>query len=345
MHLEELNYHLPEELIAQEPTRERGASRLFVAARDGSREPVHTTFDHLPGLLRPGDVLVLNRTRVVPARLLAQRDDGLEVEVLFIRETGDGRFAAWVRPLKKLRPGDELRLSDGAAICFVERGGEREGIFESAAPMGVFDLLDAFGHVPLPPYIQRDDVPADRERYQTVFAREPGSVAAPTAGLHFDDAMLARLAAAGVVVCTLVLHVGPGTFQPLDNDTLEENRLHAEPFTIDASTLASIAAARSEERRIVAVGTTVTRALETTAARGWLDDAPEDRRGETDLFIHPGYSFQVVDALITNFHLPRSSLLALVCAFAGTAQALAWYRDAVAREYRFFSYGDAMFIA
>jgi len=346
MHLEELDYELPERLIAQEPARERAASRLLVCARDGSRDPVHTTFDHLPEFLRAGDVLVLNRTRVVPARLIAHRGDGLEVEVLFIRETSGGRFAAWVRPLKKLRPGDELRLSESAAIRFVERGEEREGIFAPAeAGARVLDLLEAHGHVPLPPYIHRADVSVDRERYQTVFAREPGSVAAPTAGLHFDDAMLARLAAAGVDVRPLVLHVGPGTFQPLDHDVLEENRLHAEPFTIDASLLAAIAAAKNDKRRVIAVGTTATRALETIAARGWLDEAPADRQGETDLFIHPGHEFRVVDALLTNFHLPKSSLLALVCAFAGTERVLAWYREAVAREYRFFSYGDAMFVA
>ncbi len=317
-----------------------------MAARDGSRAAVHSTFDHFPEFLRAGDVLVLNRTRVVPARLLARRDDGLEVEVLFIRETGGGRFAAWVRPLKKLRPADVLRLSNDAAIRFVERGSEREGIFELLDPdTPVLDLLHAHGHIPLPPYIQRGDAPADRERYQTVFAREPGSVAAPTAGLHFDDAMLARLADAGVEVRSLVLHVGPGTFQPLDHDVLEENRLHAEPFTIDATTLAAIAAAKSEGRRVIAVGTTTVRTLEACARHGWFAAPFQDRRGETDLFIYPGYSFQVVDALLTNFHLPKSSLLALVCAFAGTRPTLALYQDAVARGYRFFSYGDAMFIA
>ncbi|MDH4037027.1 MAG: tRNA preQ1(34) S-adenosylmethionine ribosyltransferase-isomerase QueA [Candidatus Krumholzibacteria bacterium] len=346
MRLDELDYHLPDELIAQGPARERGASRLLVRARDGSRETVHTTFDHLPEFLRAGDVLVLNRTRVVPARLLARRDDGLDVEVLFIREAGDGRFAGWVRPLKKLKPGDELRLSDTAAIRFVGRGEEREGIFEVLdAGVRVLDLLDAHGHVPLPPYIRRGDEGADRDRYQTVYAKEPGSVAAPTAGLHFNDLMLRRVLDMGVDVQTLVLHVGPGTFQPLDHDVLEENRLHAEPFTIDASTLASIAAARSEKRRVIAVGTTVARTLETIAARGWIAEPAVDRSGETDLFVYPGYSFQVVDALLTNFHLPKSSLLALVCAFAGTRPTLALYQDAVARGYRFFSYGDAMFIA
>lgn len=345
MRLDELDYDLPAHLIAQEPARERTASRLLVASRDGSREAVHTTFDHLPEFLRAGDVIVLNRTRVVPARLAARRDDGLEVEVLFIRETGDGRFAAWARPLKKLHAGDVLRLSEGVAIRFVARAEEREAIFEPVdAGAAIIDVLEAFGHVPLPPYIHRADAAGDRERYQTVYAREPGSVAAPTAGLHFDDAMLARIAASGVDLCTLVLHVGPGTFQPLDHDVLEDNRLHGEAFSIPADVPAAILAAKERGGRVIAVGTTVTRALETAAARGWLE-APSNHGGTTDLFIRPGYRFAVVDALLTNFHLPRSSLLALVCAFAGTERVIQLYGEAVAREYRFFSYGDAMFLA
>ncbi|HEU4364410.1 MAG TPA: tRNA preQ1(34) S-adenosylmethionine ribosyltransferase-isomerase QueA [Candidatus Krumholzibacteria bacterium] len=346
MHLDELDYELPERLIAQEPARERTASRLLVASRDGSREAVHTTFDHLPEFLRAGDVLVLNRTRVVPARLVGRRDDGLEGEVFFLRELEDGRFAAWVRPLRKLRPGDVLHVAEGAAVRYVARAGEREGIFETTdAARSVMGLLDAFGHVPLPPYIHRADAGADRERYQTVFAREPGSVAAPTAGLHFDREMLDRIADSGVDVREIVLHVGPGTFQPLEHEVLEDNRLHAEPLAIDAATLAAVAAAKRADRRVIAVGTTAARALETAAARGWLAGPAADRSGETDLFIRPGHRFQVVDALLTNFHLPRSSLLALVCAFAERERTLALYRDAVARGYRFFSYGDAMFIA
>jgi S-adenosylmethionine:tRNA ribosyltransferase-isomerase len=275
------------------------------------------------------------------------------VEVFFVRENGEGRFSAWARPLRKLRAGDVLRVADGVAIRYVARAGEREAIFEVEATGGVardgvsrvVGLLEAHGHVPLPPYIQRDDVPADRERYQTVFAREVGSVAAPTAGLHFDDALLARLTAAGVRVQSLVLHVGPGTFQPLQHDRLEDNRLHAESFEIDAATLSAVADARQTGRRVVAVGTTVTRVLETAGARGWLDPPHAAHVGETDLFIRPGHHFTVVDALLTNFHLPRSSLLALVCAFAGTGRTLALYTAAVADGYRFFSYGDAMFIA
>ncbi|HET6347536.1 MAG TPA: tRNA preQ1(34) S-adenosylmethionine ribosyltransferase-isomerase QueA, partial [Candidatus Krumholzibacteria bacterium] len=206
-------------------------------------------------------------------------------------------------------------------------------------------LLERCGHVPLPPYIHREDIDNDRERYQTVFAREPGSVAAPTAGLHFDQALLASLRAKGVQLAEITLHVGPGTFQPLFEETVEANHLHAEPVAVDAAVLREVALARREGRRVIAVGTTVTRTLEHAAREGWLDEAFENRSGETTLFLYPGARFLAVDALITNFHLPRSSLLMLVSAFMGTERTLAHYRDAIAREYRFFSYGDAMFIA
>ncbi len=346
MHLDDFSFHLPESLIAQEPAPVRTASRLMVVARTGDVPPIHATFDRLPEFLRAGDVLVVNRTRVVAARLSARRADGLVAEVFFVRSLAAGRFAAWVRPLRRLREGDTLDAGAGVRLRYDGRGDDREAIFEVVDPPGasVFDVLDRVGHVPLPPYVRRPDRDTDRERYQTVFAREPGSVAAPTAGLHFDDALLATLAARGVDVRSLLLHVGPGTFQPLENERVDANRLHAESFSIDASTLVAVAGARRSGRRVVAVGTTVTRALETAAARGWLE-APADRNGETELFITPGYEFRAVDALITNFHLPRSSLLVLVCAFMGRERALARYADAVERGYRFFSYGDAMLIA
>lgn len=345
MRLEEFSYPLPESLIAQEPALKRTASRLLVASRRGDAPARHATFDQLPEFLREGDVLVVNRTRVVPARLLALRDDGLEVEVFFVKALDERRFVAWARPLRKLRTGDVLRVGE-SAIRFTGRESEREARFEvTEADATVDQVVERFGHVPLPPYIRRADESKDRERYQTVFAREKGSVAAPTAGLHFDDALLAALQARGVEVRSLVLHVGPGTFQPLQHDEVEANHLASEAFEIDAETLAGVAAAKREGRRVVAVGTTATRALETAAARGWFDPPHEDRRGETDLFIYPGYEFRAVDALITNFHLPRSSLLVLVCAFVGTERALALYNEAVAKEYRFYSYGDAMFLA
>jgi S-adenosylmethionine:tRNA ribosyltransferase-isomerase len=342
--VDEFSYELPPALIAQAPAAERTASRLLVVSRRGDAPAGHAAFKDLPEFLRAGDVLVLNRTRVVPARLLARRDDGLEIEVFFVRKLGGARFGAWARPLRKLREGDLLRVA-GASIRYRGRENERDACFEieQGAEL-VEDLLEAVGHVPLPPYIHRADEPTDRERYQTVFARERGSVAAPTAGLHFDDALLATLATRGVDVRTLVLHVGPGTFQPLERDIVEENRLASEAFEIDAETLRAVAAAKREGRRVVAVGTTTTRVLETAARCGWLEPPFEDRRAETDLFVYPGFDFRAVDALVTNFHLPKSSLLMLVCAFLGTERTLAHYNEAVANGYRFYSYGDAMLI-
>ena len=341
----DFSFYLPDSLIAQEPARERTSSRLLVASRRGDDPPRHETFDKLPEWLRAGDVLVVNRTRVVPARMFARRDkDGLEFEVFFVRAHGEREFDAWVRPMRKLKAGDVLHVAE-ATIGYQGRENARDARFavESGANT-VDELLDKAGHVPLPPYIQRADVPGDRDRYQTVFARERGSVAAPTAGLHFDDALVCALSDRGVDVRELVLHVGPGTFQPLQHEIVEENRLASEAFEIDAETLRAIAEAKGEGRRVIAVGTTTTRVLETAALRGWLSEPYEDRRGETDLFIYPGFEFRAVDGLITNFHLPRSSLFMLVCAFVRTERALALYNEAVARKYRFYSYGDAMLL-
>jgi S-adenosylmethionine:tRNA ribosyltransferase-isomerase len=345
LRLDQFSYHLPESLIAQQPARERTASRLMVVSRRDSAAPArHETFASLPAFLRPGDVLVVNRTRVVPARMLARRDDDLEVEVFFVRAIDDTHFVAWARPLRKLHEGDLLRVGT-SNIRYRGRESEREARFEVASGAKTVDaLLDAAGHVPLPPYIRRGDEAEDRERYQTVFARERGSVAAPTAGLHFDDALLAALEQRGVDVRELVLHVGPGTFQPLQHDQVEENRLPSEAFAIDAATLQAVVQAKREKRRVVAVGTTTTRVLETASQRGWLEPPFEDRRGETDLFIYPGFEFRAIDGLVTNFHLPRSSLLILVCAFLGTERTLSFYNEAVACHYRYYSYGDAMLI-
>ena len=345
MRVDDFSYYLPESLIAQKPAPERTASRLLVAARAGDDPPHHETFSKLPELLRAGDVLVVNRTRVVPARLRARRDkDGLEIEVFFVRAHGEREFDAWARPMRKLKVGDVLHVGE-ATICYQHRENERDARFalETGATT-VDELLEKTGHVPLPPYIQRPDAHSDRDRYQTVFARERGSVAAPTAGLHFDDTLVDALRQRGVDVRDLVLHVGPGTFQPLPHSIVEENRLASEAFEIDADTLRAVADAKGDGRRVIAVGTTTTRVLETAAQRGWLQAPFEDRRGETDLFIYPGYEFRAIDGLITNFHLPRSSLFMLVCAFVRTERALALYNEAVARQYRFYSYGDAMLI-
>jgi S-adenosylmethionine:tRNA ribosyltransferase-isomerase len=345
MKVSEFSFDLPSELIAQEPASERTASRLLVVPRHGDASARHSTFANLPEFLRAGDVLVVNRTRVVPARMFGKRADGATFEVFFLSKRDEQHFMAWAKPGKKLRLGDALDVDGGGRVTFRGREGDRAALFEVDGRDSVDELLERSGHIPLPPYIHRADDGADRERYQTVFAREPGSVAAPTAGLHFDDALLASLRANGVHIAEITLHVGPGTFQPLFHEEVEANHLHAERFSIETGTLRDVTLAKREGRRVVAVGTTVTRTLEHAARQGWLEEPFRDRSGETDLFLYPGAAFHSVNALITNFHLPRSSLFMLVCAFMGAERALACYRDAIANGYRFFSYGDAMLIA
>lgn len=337
MRKSEFRYDLPPALIAKYPAEPRTASRLLVL--DGASGAWQDrTFADLPGLLRPGDLLVFNDTRVIPARLLGRKETGGRIEVLVERLLDAQRVLAQVHASKPPRPGSRLRFERGAQARVIERRGE---FFElTFEPEGALDVLERAGHVPLPPYIDRPDEPRDRARYQTVYARALGSVAAPTAGLHFDEPLLARLEAHGVELGFVTLHVGAGTFQPLHVEEVEQHRLHAEPLTVDARVCAQVNAAKAEGRRIIAVGTTVVRALETAGRSGRLVPFA----GETDIFIYPPYRFRIVDALITNFHLPESTLLMLVCAFAGTEPVLAAYRHAVESGYRFYSYGDAMFV-
>ncbi len=330
-------YDLPADLIAQQPAAARGASRLLYLDESGAC--LDGQFHDLPGRVRAGDVFVFNDTRVIPARLLGAKDTGGRVEVLIERIVNERRALAHLRASKPPKPGQALAFEGGISARVLGRSGEfYELAFDGDVPL--LDALERAGHIPLPPYIERADEPADRERYQTVYARAPGAVAAPTAGLHFDEAMLARLGALGVERAFVTLHVGAGTFQPLRGDAVEGQRLHAERIEVPEATCAIVNRARAEGRRIVAVGTTVVRALESAAHNGML----RPHGGETDIFIYPGYRFQIVDALITNFHLPESSLLMLVCAFAGTERVLAAYRHAVEKRYRFYSYGDAMFV-
>lgn len=344
MKLGDFDYELPESQVAQEALADRGASRLMVVPSDAA-PPVHATFRDLPDYLSDGDLLVVNESRVLPARLMMRRQSGGRVEALYLRHDGDDGLVAWVRPLGRLRPGEALTCEDGETVVRFDRVvGEREA--RVRVPGGdVIGLLERLGHVPLPPYIRRDDRADDRDRYQTVFARADGSVAAPTAGLHFDRHLLAELDSREIRCAPVVLHVGPGTFAPLEHDTVTDNELHSEVFSLCADTISRITRARSQGRRIIAVGTTVTRALESAHAMGWLEDPARDRCGATNLFIYPGYEFQVVDCLVTNFHLPQSSLLMLVCAFAGRERVLSCYREAVDSGYRFFSYGDAMLLS
>ncbi|MBI4720951.1 MAG: tRNA preQ1(34) S-adenosylmethionine ribosyltransferase-isomerase QueA [Chitinivibrionia bacterium] len=346
MRLLDFSYDLPDSLIAQEPLPERTGSRLMVVDRSsGARR--HEVFADAFRFMGNGDVLVVNRSRVVPARLFCKRATGGEVEVLFVGKLGEGAFRALLRPAGKIRIGETVEGANGRfSLRMMRRIAAREAELETAAGGGIDDILRDFGHVPLPPYISRPDRPGDRERYQTVYARENGSVAAPTAGLHFNETLLETLEAGGVQVLSVVLHVGPGTFLPLDEETVERNSRPAEACCIDGRAAAGLRRAKAEGRRIVAVGTTVTRVLESAYRSGHIQALGEHEEfcGETDLFIYPGFEFKVVDGLFTNFHLPRSSLLLLVSAFLGREKTLECYEEAVQRRYRFYSYGDAMLI-
>ena len=330
-------YELPEELIAQAPPERRGESRLLCL--DESGHVVDRRFTELPDLLREGDLLVLNDTRVIPARLYGQKNSGGRVEMLIERILDDKRALAQVRASKSPKPGAVITLEGGFTCLMVER---REALFllEFTEGTRVDEVLETVGHIPLPPYIARPDSVADRERYQTVFAKSSGAVAAPTAGLHFDESMLASLADRGVDHVFVTLHVGSGTFQPVRVDDLDQHRMHPEVCEVSEATVRRIDEARAQGGRVIAVGTTVVRSLESASRSGRL----EPYQGETRLFIKPGFQFNCVDVLVTNFHLPESTLLTLVCAFAGYPEVMAAYRHAVERKYRFFSYGDAMFL-
>jgi S-adenosylmethionine:tRNA ribosyltransferase-isomerase len=350
----DFDFDLPAQLIAQEP-RPRGTSRLMVVRRAQATFTEHTIRD-LPALLEAGDLLVANDTEVFPARLLGRRDpSGGAVECLLLERLSDDEWLALVHPGQKLKAGARVVFEDAERAPGVRLSAEilERKFFgrrrlrltvDAAAPASiagpdpVMAAIDALGHVPLPPYIQRDDRADDRERYQTIFARVRGSIAAPTAGLHFDDALIAALRDAGVGWTTVTHHVGYGTFKPVRVEHVEDHRVDPERYTIPTNTLDAIARTKAAGRRVVAVGTTTTRALESAGAG---DPRP---RESTDLFIFPGYRFRVIDALLTNFHLPRSSLLMLVAAFAGRDLILDAYRDAIRREFRFYSYGDAMLI-
>jgi S-adenosylmethionine:tRNA ribosyltransferase-isomerase len=336
MRRSDFHYELPPELIAQTPTPERSASRLL--ALDGqSGELQDLRLRDLPRLLRAGDLLVFNDTRVLNARLSARKPSGRQVELLLERALDERRGLFQARASKTLRAGSTLELADGQRARVVARRGE---FFELELSTALLGFLARHGAVPLPPYIEHAPSATDEERYQTIFARVDGAVAAPTAGLHFDEALLAQLESAGVARTTITLHVGAGTFQPVRVDVLDEHRMHPEHLEVGATACEAINATRARGGRVVAVGTTVVRGLESAAASGTL--APYS--GETQLFIRPGYRFRIVDRLLTNFHLPESTLLMLVCAFGGFAHVMAAYAHAVAARYRFFSYGDAMFL-
>jgi len=347
MRVSDFAFDLPPDLVAQEPPPERGTSRLLVLDRAGGAI-THAHVGALRRWLRAGDVLVVNDTKVFPARLLGTREPGGgAVECLLVSQVDEAHWEALVHPGQRLTPGRRMRFERGGHLLrgeVLERRffGRRLVRLWSDEPRPVVDVIDAIGHVPLPPYIRRPDLDADRERYQTVFARERGSVAAPTAGLHFTDAILRDLADGGVERVPITLHVGYGTFKPVRVADVEGHTVDPERWAIEEGAAARLNAAIDQGRRIVAVGTTTTRALETAAAQGGGRVAPG--RGETSLFIYPGHHFLAIGGLMTNFHLPASSLLMLVSAFGGRERVLAAYAEAVRGRYRFYSYGDAMLV-
>jgi len=331
------SYHLPESRIAQAPLSERSAARMLVLPRhEGPWQD--RMVRELPDLLQPGDLLVANASRVIPARLWARKPSGGEVEILVERLLSARLARVQLRVSKKPALGAHVILEDGSRLLLQAREG---AFFDFSAETDWLELLTRMGHMPLPPYITREDDSQDRERYQTVYAERPGSVAAPTAGLHFDQALLDRVRARGVELAMVTLHIGAGTFQPMRHDDLDQHQMHAEWLEVSAEVVEKIKATRARGGRVIAIGTTTVRALESAASAGEL----MPYQGDTELFIRPGFQFKVVDALFTNFHLPESTLLVMISAFAGRERVLAAYEHAVQAEYRFFSYGDAMFLA
>jgi len=338
MNVSEFDFELPDKLIAKYPKTQRTASRLLEMV-GGSGDIRHRGFTDVLDIVSPGDLLVFNNTRVIPARLFGAKESGGKVEILFERKLDDRNFLAHLRASRSPKPGATIIVDSGDKLEVIGRQG---ALFElrTGEHTEVFSLLQAHGHMPLPPYIDREDEALDDERYQTVYAKNLGAAAAPTAGLHFDEAMLAALAEKGVEHAYVTLHVGAGTFQPVKVDTVEEHVMHSEWIDVPPETVAIIEATKARGGRIIAVGTTSMRSLEAASEPGRL----EAFSGDTNIFIYPGYYFKTVDALITNFHLPQSTLLMLVSAFCGQENIKRAYQEAIKEEYRFFSYGDAMFL-
>ena len=338
MHLSDFDYQLPESLIAQSPLAERSASRLLVL-NSVEDTLLDREFSDLTELIESGDLLVFNDTRVIPARLFGQKQSGGKLEVMVERVLDREYLLAHIRSSRAPKPGTRLVLEKNINCTMVRRQDDLF-VLRYQGDKSWFEMLDRYGHVPLPPYIRRTDEKADRERYQTVYAQSPGAVAAPTAGLHFDTAMIDRLTARGVNTAYITLHVGAGTFQPVRGDDIDSHVMHAERIEVPQRVCDAVIRTRQAGKRVIAVGTTVVRSLETAAATGKL----LCYEGESQLFIKPGFRFNVIDAMITNFHLPKSTLLMLVSAFAGTDFMRRAYAHAILQRYRFFSYGDAMLI-
>jgi len=336
MDLTDFDYSLPNELIARSPLKQRDASRLLELKADGQAD---RTISDLVGLVQRGDVWVLNDTRVIPARLLGKKESGGKVELLLLEPAGEpDEWTAWGKSNKPLKPGEIIAIADGFSAEILSRKGKEVRIRLLADD--VMAAIEANGHMPLPPYIDRPDTEEDKNRYQTVFANEPGAVAAPTAGLHLTKALMQKMETAGAMFVHVTLHVGPGTFQPVQVDNVNDHVMHEEAYQISEAAADEINRARREGRRVVAVGTTSLRTLEAAAS----DEGVQAGSDRTDIFIFPGYQFKIVDALLTNFHLPKSTLLMLVSALAGRRRMMAAYEYAKAQKYRFYSYGDAMFV-
>ncbi len=339
MRRDQFNFHLPSELIAQQPApRRRDARLLCLDGNSGDCADRHIT--DVLSYARPGDLFVLNDTRVIPARLLGRKSTGGRVEILVERVLSDQEIVAHVKSNKAVKAGTLIKIADQYEGVVL---GRDQDLFRLRflSPQPIYEILDRVGHVPLPPYIDREDTASDRERYQTVYARHPGAVAAPTAGLHFDEQLLDQLTESGVQLGYVTLHVGAGTFLPMRSERIEDHEMHSENFAVSQRLCEQIERTRGSGNRVIAIGTTCVRALESAASTGVLRPICAD----TEIFIYPGYRFNVVDGLLTNFHLPESTLLMLVCAFAGRENVMAAYHHAVRKKYRFFSYGDAMWIA
>ncbi|WP_086931136.1 tRNA preQ1(34) S-adenosylmethionine ribosyltransferase-isomerase QueA [Agarilytica rhodophyticola] len=339
MRRQDFYYDLPEELIAKAPTEKRRDSRLLCLDGD-TGEICHKHFGDILENVAPGDLMVFNDTRVIPARVFGQKTTGGKVEILVERVLDERTILAHVRSSKSPKAGAQLLLEDGTGVEVLRRE-DALFVLQFAEGVAALEILNNIGHMPLPPYIDRPDEDADRERYQTVYSHKPGAVAAPTAGLHFDDDLLAQLKAKGVQVAFVTLHVGAGTFQPVRADNIYEHRMHSEFMEVSQDVCDLVLSTKAQGKRVIAVGTTSVRCLESAAQ----DGAIQPYQGDTDIFIFPGYDFQVVDALVTNFHLPESTLMMLVSAFSGYTHIMNAYREAITEKYRFFSYGDAMFLS
>ncbi len=348
MKLSDFNFKLPEELIAQYPLKERTDSRLLCL--DGQTGELQDKyFITLPEQLKSGDLLVFNNTRVIPARLFGHKSTGGKIEVLVERVLDEQSFLAHIRSSKSPKAGAILTLGSdkgaGFQVVMQARKGDLFQLQLMASSAAVFDVLEQYGHIPLPPYVERADEQADQQRYQTVYAREKGAVAAPTAGLHFDERLLEKIRSMGVDTAWVTLHVGAGTFQPVRVENISDHKMHSEYVDVSAQTVEQIRQTQARGRRVIAVGTTAMRSLESAASFGDHPGEIEEYHKDTDIFIYPGYQFKVVDALVTNFHLPESTLLMLISAFAGLEHVRKAYQHAIKKQYRFFSYGDAMFIS